>query len=183
MDFSWRFDLWFARLTPSPKNEGCVEGLVVRPSGAPHGTRVRPEEVELSPEEGVVGDSWRTHPDHSANNQVSLINIHVLDSLAGSDPERRALSGDNLQVDLDLSEENLPVGTRLSIGEAMLEISPKPHRPCRHFVARFGATAAKKVARAGRLGRRGRGVLCRVVEGGRIRVGDKIRVERVTALR
>jgi MOSC domain-containing protein YiiM len=108
---------------------------------------------------------------------VSVVNVHVIDALA-EDSEHAALCGDNLHVDLDLSEANLPTGTRLVVGSAVLEVTAKPHRPCRHFVARFGAMAAKRVARATRIGRRGRGVLCRVVRAGRIAAGDSILVER-----
>jgi MOSC domain-containing protein YiiM len=107
--------------------------------------------------------------------------VHVLRSLCDGDPERMALSGDNLQVDLDLSERNLPVGTRLMIGDALLEISPEPHRPCRSFHGRFGATGAKKVARANKTGHRGRGVLCRVLRAGTIIVGDRIELDRSAA--
>jgi MOSC domain-containing protein YiiM len=181
MDLSWRFDPWYVRLPRSPRDEGRVEALVVRPAGAPKGTRSTPEEIEVSPETGVLGDAWITYEqpaEEAGDDQVSLINVHVIRSLAGDDLAHRALSGDNLHVDLDLSEENLPPGTRLRIGQAELEISAKPHRPCASFVERYGPTAAKKVARANRKGRRGRGVLCRVLRSGRIRVGDSIQVQR-----
>lgn len=149
-----------------------MTGLVVRP--AP-GERRRVEELELDTERGVVGDYWQ---DGEPGAAVTLINTHVLASLADGDEERMALSGDNLQVDLDLSEPNLPAGTHLTIGEVVLRISEEPHRPCRSFVGRFGALAAKRVARAGRRGLRGRGVLCDVVQGGVARVGDSIYVRR-----
>lgn len=178
MDLSFRFDLWRRALPESPREAGKVEGLVVRPRGQGHGVRLRPDELRLDVEEGVVGDAWYANPERREGNQVSLINVHVLRSLCGGDPERMALSGDNLQVDLDLSESNLPVGTRLEIGDALLEITPEPHRPCRHFHERFGAGGAKKVARANKTGHRGRGVLCRVLASGTVRVGDTISVRR-----
>lgn len=181
MDFSFRFDLWRRALPASPRDRGRVEGLVVRPRGAGHGARQRPESVQVTPEEGILGDSWYESPLRREGNQISLMNVHVLRSLAGGDPERMALSGDNLQVDLDLSESNLPPGTRLGIGDALLEVTPEPHRPCRSFHERFGASGAKKVARANRTGHRGRGLLCRVLEPGTIRVGDAIEVRRVGA--
>lgn len=173
-DLSWRFDLWYARLPHSPSNEGKVRRLVTRPGP---GQRHCPSVVELSPERGVHGDRWEKERERTVDNQISLINVHVIDALALGDAERAALAGDNLHVDLDLSEENLPVGALLRIGGALLEVSPMPHRPCRHFVARFGAQGAKKVARANRRGRRGRGLLCRIVRGGEIRLGDTIYVE------
>lgn len=106
----------------------------------------------------------------------------MIESLSGGDPVRTALSGDNFQVDLDLSEANLPVGSELAIGTALLRISPLVQRPCLKFVKRFGPVAAKKVARANRMGRHGRGVLCEVVRGGVVRVGDRIVVARPAEL-
>jgi len=177
IDLSWRFDAWFEALPVSPRDVGRVERCVVRTG---RGERAIAASIDVSVELGVVGDSWSAHPHGTSGNQVSLINVHVLHSLAGGDEQRMALSGDNLHVDLELSEANLPVGSTLEIGDVVLRVSSMPHRPCRHFVERFGATAAKRVARAWRIGRRGRGVLCDVVRGGTVRVGDVIGVERAT---
>lgn len=176
MDLSFRHDPWIRRLPTSPRDEGRVAGLVVRPGD--EGARELVERARLEVGRGVVGDRWAKKERERAGNEVSLINVHLIAALTDGDPQRMALSGDNLQVDLDLSEANLPVGTRLAIGAAVLEVSPAPHRPCRSFHGRFGATAAKRVARANRLGLRGRGVLCTVLEGGDVRVGDAIRVLR-----
>lgn len=174
MDLSFRFDLWYALLPSSPKDEGKVVRCVIRPA---HDRRETPESIRVSPERGVELDRWDSDPQRRPGNQVSLVNVHVLRSLAGGE-ERMALSGDNLQVDLDLTEQNLPVGTRLSIGSALLEVSADPHRPCKKFHERFGASAVKKVVRANKRGRRGRGLLATVLQAGEIRAGDAIRVER-----
>jgi len=174
VDLSFRFDRWYDRLPRSPQDAGRVHRCVVRTGP---GRRDTPEALVLAPGEGVAGDAWKDDPHGGPGNEVSLMNVHVLRSVAGGE-ERMALSGDNLQVDLDLSEANLPAGTRLEIGEVLLRVSEQPHRPCRRFVERFGATAAKRVARANRIGRRGRGVLCTVERGGRLCVGDAIRVIR-----
>lgn len=175
MDLSFRFDLWYALLQASPKDEGRVVRCVVRPA---HDRRETPAAIRVSPERGVEFDRWDSDAARRPGNQVSLINVHVLRSLAGTE-ERMPLSGDNLQVDLELSESNLPVGTRLSIGSALLEVSADPHRPCKKFHQRFGASAVKKVVRASKKGRRGRGLLATVLRAGEIRVGDTIRVERL----
>ena len=178
MALDWRFDLWWRGLPRSPRDVGALRGIVLRPPGGASGARACVDAVTVSVAAGLEGDRWSSDPERTEQDQVALINVHVLASLAGDDPERRALSGDNLHVDLDLSEENLPVGTRLSIGGAVLEVSPQAHQPCRKFHERYGVTAVKKVLRANRRGRRGRGVLCLVRQGGELRVGDEIRVER-----
>lgn len=177
MDLSFRHDPWFRSLPRSPKDEGRVARIVVRPAAGPPGTRETPEEAEVSTD-GLVGERWPVDPHSVDGGQVSLMNVHVLRACAEGDDSRTVLSGDNLQVDLDLSEENLPVGTELHVGSAVLRVSEVPHRPCGQFLERFGRLAAKRIARANRVGLRGRGVLCRVARPGRIRVGDAIRVER-----
>ena len=178
MDFSWRFDSWFTGLPESPKVQGEVRALVLRPPGAASGVRERVDSITVSVEGGIEGDRWASDEERTGEDQISLVNIHVLQSLAGTDPDRCALSGDNLQVDLDITEENLPVGTELAIGSALLVVSPQPHMPCEKFLKRYGATAIKKVLRANRKGRRGRGVICLVVQPGCIAVGDQIHLSR-----
>ncbi len=171
-------DEWFDALPRSPKERGSVHGLVVRTG---HGLRAMPEELELVPGQGVVGDAWKSHPRAQPGNEVSLMNVHVLREVAQGDESRMALSGDNLHVDLDLSEANLPIGTRLQLGTAVVSVSALPHRPCGNFVERFGADAARQVAHANRRGQRARGVLCSVEQSGRVRRGDPIVVLRVAA--
>ncbi len=93
-------------------------------------------------------------------------------SLVAGDPERRALAGDQLYVDLDLSERNVPPGTRLRVGSALLEVTALPHRGCGKFTARFGVDAAKFVNSAVGRELNLRGINARVLEGGTVRVGD-----------
>ena len=176
MDLSWRYDRWYRRLPSSPRDEGRVERLVLRVPGE-EGTRETPDRAQVEAQ-GLVGDKWSSDPEAPDGTQVSLINVNVARAVAEGDDARSPLCGDNLHVDLDLSEQNLPVGARLEVGSVVLEVSEVPHRPCRSFLARFGATNAKRVARAGRQGLRGRGVLCRVLQPGEVRVGDAIRVRR-----
>ena len=140
LDLSFRFDLWYARLPKSPRDEGTVSMLVQRTGP---GERATPEQVEVEPGRGVLGDAWATHEHSLPGNEISLMNVHVLRSLV-DDAARMPLAGDNLLVDLELSEENLPVGTRLQAGDAVLVVSPAVHRPCAKFVERFGAGAARR---------------------------------------
>jgi MOSC domain-containing protein YiiM len=176
IDLSFRFDGWFDRLPRSPCERGEVARCVLRTGP---GQRATPESIELAAGRGAIGDAWSTHEHSLPGNEVALINVHVIRSLA-DDEAHTAMSGDTLQVDLDISEANLPVGTLLEVGEALLRVSELPHRPCAKFVKRFGPVAAKKVARANRRGLRGRGVLCSIERGGIVRIGDPIVVRRAS---
>ena len=102
------------------------------------------------------------------------MNARMIEVMA-QEPARWPLAGDQLFVDLDLSEANLPAGTRLTIGEAVIEVTPEPHTGCSKFVARFGVDAMKFVN--GSIGRplRLRGLNARVVKAGRIRKGDLVK--------
>jgi len=175
LDLSFRFDRWIDALPKSPADSGRVERLVLRTG---RGERATPQRVELRVGGGIVGDTWAGHEHALPENEVALMNVHVLRAVCAGDEARMALAGDNLLVDLDLSEVNLPVGSRLHVGEAVLRVASLPHRPCDKFVQRFGARAAKRIARANRRGLRGRGVLCTIERGGGVAVGDTIRVER-----
>jgi MOSC domain-containing protein YiiM len=137
------------------------------------------EEATIDAAGGLVGDNWATKPSlkTGAPNplaQLTLMNARVSALLASDDDAHRALSGDQLHVDLDLSDENLPPGTRLRIGDALIEITEEPHHGCGKFSARFGVEAMKFVN--GKLGRELnlRGVNARVVSGGVVRRGDAI---------
>ena len=179
MDLSFRHDLWWALLPRSPRDGGRVELCVVRPA---HGERQIVESLQLTPGRGATGDHWHEDPERSPGSEVALINAHVARAVA-RDRDHPGHTGDNLHVDLDLSELNLPVGTRLALGDVVLEVSADIHRPCKSFHDRFGKLAAQRVARANRRGLRGRGVLCRVVAGGAITVGMPIRVLRQESVR
>lgn len=134
----------------------------------------------LDPAVGLAGDNWlargcRLSPDGSAivDMQVTVMNIRVAELVAGS-RHRVPLAGDQLYVDLDLSIENLPPGTMLAIGSAVVQVSLAPHLGCKKFVERFGPEAMKFVN--SRLGRqlRLRGMNVRIIRGGTVRVGDVV---------
>lgn len=166
-------------LRESPKDDGRLEMIVRRPVV---GEREVLDEGELDLSEGLVGDSWsRRGSNKSADKtqphpemQLNVMNTRVLALVAG-DRSRWPLAGDQLLVDLDLSGENLPAGTRLAIGEAIIEVTSVPHTGCGKFVQRFGVDAMKFVN--GTVGRQLnlRGINARVVQPGRIRPGDSVR--------
>jgi len=138
-------------------------------------------EALLDPVVGLVGDNWQVRgsgmtEDGSAHPemQLNIMNTRVISLIAG-EPERWQLAGDQLYIDLDLSEDNLPPGTRLGIGEAVIEVSPIPHRGCQKFSGRFGLDALRFVnSEAGR-SLHLRGINAKVVSGGTIRQGDSVR--------
>jgi MOSC domain-containing protein YiiM len=160
----------------APASEGTVELVVRRPA---EGEREVLDEGILDIREGLVGDDWvrrktsRGHPPHPGA-QLTLMNARVIALLAGDDRDRWALAGDQLYVDLDLRPENLPPGTRLAVGTAVVEVTEVPHTGCAKFTERFGHDAIRfvngKPGRALRL----RGMYARIVEGGTVRPGDKV---------
>jgi MOSC domain-containing protein YiiM len=157
----------------SPSEEGSVELIVRRPQVE---EREVLEQGELTLEEGLVGDCWATRS-ASANRkaQVTLTNSRATDLIAGGDRERWALAGDQFYVDFDLSDENLPAGTRIAIGSAVLEVTDIPHTGCGKYTARFGADARAFVNSPEGLALNLRGINTRVVEPGTVRRGDAVR--------
>jgi MOSC domain-containing protein YiiM len=133
---------------------------------------------------GVIGDNWLTRgssstPDGQSDPraQVTVANWRALLAVAGS-AERVPLAGDQLYVDLNLSSDNLPTGTQLLIGSAVLEVSDKPHPGCAKFRARFGGSALRFVNTGPGKELRLRGINTRVARPGVMRVGDVVRVVR-----
>jgi hypothetical protein len=163
------------RILDSPRDQGVVVLLVRRPAV---GRRELPAEAPLDLASGLVGDNWldrgsRSTPDGSADpqRQVTVMNARVAELVAGG-TERMPLAGDQLYLDLDISVVNLPAGSLLAVGDAVLEVSDVPHLGCAKFVERFGEDAMRFVnSRAGRQLRL-RGMNTRVVQPGIIRVGD-----------
>jgi MOSC domain-containing protein YiiM len=86
------------------------------------------------------------------------------------------LFGDNLFVDLDLSAENLPEGTRLRVGEAEVVMTAEPHNGCKKFDGRFGRDALRFVQAKPTRYSNLRGVYWRVIAAGEAAVGDAVRV-------
>jgi hypothetical protein len=161
----------------SPAGSGRLE-LIVRRPGVDGRESVA--EAELDRDEGLVGDGWRVRgsrrtPDGAAHRgrQVTVMNSRLAALVAGTE-ERWALAGDQLYVDLDLSGDNLPPGTRLAVGEAVLEVSDQPHLGCEKFAARFGREALHFVNSATGRALNLRGVNTSVVVSGTVRVGDTV---------
>jgi MOSC domain-containing protein YiiM len=109
--------------------------------------------------------------------QLNLMNARAIDLIAGG-KSRWHLAGDQLFVDLDLSGTNLPPGTRLAIGSAVIEVTAVPHTGCKKFTARFGLEAMKFVNSPVGRELNLRGINAKVVTGGTIVVGDRIEIVR-----
>jgi MOSC domain-containing protein YiiM len=161
----------------SPTEVGRLDLIVRRPAVD---ERELLDHGELDAAVGLVGDTWierssRRTPDGSAHPdmQVTLINARA-SALFAVDPERRPLAGDQLHVDLHLGSANLPAGTRLAIGDAVIEVTDQPHTGCQKFSARFGLDALRLVNSDAGRELRLRGLNARVVQGGTITVGDDV---------
>lgn len=163
-------DAGLHEIEAAPAEVGRLEMIVARPSVDER--RVL-EQGTLDSLVGLVGDSWATRRRPDLEAQVTLMSSRVIALLAGT-RDLWPLAGDQLYVDFDLSRANVPPGTELEIGSAVLAITAEPHLPCRKFKARFGADAMRFL-----LTERGRelqlrGVNARVVRAGTIAVGDRI---------
>jgi len=168
-----------AHIREAPADSGVVEMIVRRPD-----TEAREvlSVATLDVDEGLVGDNWKARGSRKTEDgnahplmQLNLMNARATQLIAG-ERERWPLAGDQFYVDLDLSDENLPPGTRLQIGSAEVEVTGEPHLGCKKFSARFGRDAMlfvnSEVGKQLNL----RGINARVIEGGEVKVGDRVTV-------
>jgi len=162
-------------LRQTPKDDGVLHLIVRRPEVD---QREVLDEAELDVTVGLIGDNWKVRgsrktPDGSAHPemQINIMNSRVT-ALVAQEQERWALAGDQLYIDMDLSKENLPAGSRIAVGSAVLEVSPLPHTGCHKFVSRFGLEAMQFVNSD--LGKQMclRGINAKVVQGGTVKVGQ-----------
>jgi hypothetical protein len=161
----------------SPADHGTLELIVARPSTD---ARTVLDDAVLDVALGLVGDNWVDRPSRKMNDlsahpdmQLNLMNARAAALVCGS-LDRWPLAGDQLFVDLDLSSTSLPAGTRLSLGDAEIEITAMPHRGCAKFAERFGRDTLRLVNSAVGRELNLRGVNAKVVRGGKIRRGDEV---------
>jgi hypothetical protein len=166
------------QILASPRDDGRVDLIVRRPA-----VDERETVTEATPDtvEGLVGDCWRARgsgstADGSANPkaQLTLMNARVA-ALVAVTPDRISLAGDQFFVDFDLTAANVPPGTRLALGDAVIEVSDEPHMGCRKFFDRFGNDAHRFVNSKEDRELHFRGINAFVVTGGTVRAGDTIR--------
>lgn len=159
----------------APRDHGVLEMIVCRPAV---NERKMLFEAELNVAEGLIGDSWLSRGNYRGgladpDCQINIMNSRVA-SLVAQDRERWPLAGDQLYVDLDLSDENLPPGSQIAIGTAILEVTAEPHTGCKKFTSRYGSDATKFVNSPEGKKLHLRGINARVVQAGLIRTGDTI---------
>lgn len=170
-------DAGLAHIREAPSDDGELRLIVRRPS---EGEREVLDEGVLDLESGLVGDDWGPRGDRRSEEraasvlaQLTIMNSRVLELIAGP-VDRWPLAGDQLYADFDLSADNLPPGTRLAVGEAVVEVTAKPHTGCGKFIRRFGLAAQRWVNSETGTRLRLRGVNTRIVKPATIRVGDRI---------
>ncbi len=171
---------FLSTLDEAPRVVGTLRAVIVRPAV---GQREVLQVGHLDVDEGLVGDTWRERgsrrtPDGSAHPDMQLnLMSHRLVEFIAQDPEREALAGDQMFVDLDLSHEHLPAWSELHIGGtagAVIIVTDQPHNGCGKFIARFGKEAMTFVNGPEGKPRRLRGLCARVVRAGTVRPGDEV---------
>lgn len=160
-------------LPPAPKDEGRVVALFASPGT---NQRIAHERAALTAAGGMQQDCWSEKRNPKANQQLATMQGPVAELLANG--QGLSMFGDNLFLDLDLSTPNLPAGTRLRAGSALLEVTPEPHDGCRKFKARFGSSALRLVSHKQTRDRNLRGIYLKVIEDGEVAAGDPVRVIR-----
>lgn len=158
-------------LPAAPRDEGTVELMVAR---GPEGQRALLEEALLTVEGGMPGDRWADDDRYGPAYQLATTRADVARLIANGQPLQ--LHGDNLYLNLDLSTDNLPEGTIVKLGDATLRVTEQAHNGCKKWAQRFGLDAMQLNLDAAFRAMRIRGMYFRVVENGRVRVGDAVRV-------
>lgn len=158
-----------AALSPAPTDRGTVDRLVART--ADYG-RVVHDVVRLTVAGGMPGDRFVDQTKYGPEAQLATMRTDFARVVANGQPLE--LHGDNLFLSLDLSDENLPAGSRLRVGEALLEVTPKAHNGCKKWAQRFGLAPMRLNMSARFRPRHLRGIYLRVVEDGECAVGDPV---------
>lgn len=167
-----------ATIRSSPRDAGTVELIVCRPA---KNERRELEEGTLDLALGLVGDNWaareqakRKGAPITSECQLNLMNARAIAAIA-RDRARWSMAGDQFYVDFDLSYANVPPGTQLALGEAIIEVTAEPHLGCAKFRDRFGSAAVAFVNSPEGKELNARGINARVVKAGKVKRGASIR--------
>ena len=161
----------------APKDNGVVETLCYRPD---FGKRIFPNDITVIPNQGVVGDRWKEkswltleNGEPDPRNQICILGKRVLDCV-WVDRDNTPHPGDTIITDMDFSEANLPTGSLLKVGETILEVSDYFNNACGKWHQRYGQAAYDWINISENIPMRLRGVLCKVIQGGKIVLGDRL---------
>jgi MOSC domain-containing protein YiiM len=160
-----------AELPAPPREHGSLSLIVARHAD---GTRHTHDQIELTPAAGVSGDRWGRLLADKPEMQLTAIRRDVAEVIGNGQP--LTVFGDNLFVDLAIAADDLPIGSRLRLGEALVEVSPMPHDGCAKFKQRFGTDALRLVSGKARRHENLRGIYWTTIEPGLVAVGDAISV-------
>jgi len=155
----------------APTDRGRVVLIMRRRQG---GRRETPDRIQVTRTAGLPGDAWGRQTEPKPEGQITVMQHDVAELIANGQP--LVLFGDNLILELDLSRGNLPLGSRVRVGQATLEVTPKAHNGCHKFRARFGSDALRFVSKPDLRHRNLRGIYMRVVEDGEVALGDPVEV-------
>ena len=158
-------------LPPLPADSGNLRMIVRRPAV---NLREQLTKTRLTVDEGLPGDAWGRNPKRLPDAQLAVMQWDVAELIANG--QSLTLFGDNLFVDFDISVANLPIGSRLRVGTAVVEVTPMPHDGCSKFKARFGMDAFRFVWEASTRDQNLRGTYWKVVEPGDIHEGAGINI-------
>lgn len=167
----------FDIIKESPSIEGILQLIVIRPEVD---QRKELDEGVLDEKQGLIGDNWATRRSSRTRNgsahpdmQINIMNSRVIELISQQRSDWK-MAGDQLFVDFDLSKTNVPPGTRLAVGEAILEVTPLPHTGCKKFAQRYGVDALKFISTPSGREWQLRGINAKVVTSGPIKVGDRV---------
>lgn len=167
-----------AGVIDAAKDQGAVRLVVRRPG---KGQREVLAQGELDTELGLVGDDWINRPGMNSDKpspyaQVTVMSAQAAELISGDpEPEPWAQCGDQLYIDLDISQSNMPPSTRIGIGDAVLEVQAEPHTGCAQFRGWWGSEALRFINTERGRELRMRGVNTVVIQSGTVRPGDTAR--------
>jgi len=157
----------------APKDAAPVAQLCFRPD---YGLRTFPERLVLTRAGGIPGERWAKAPwmrlaDGAPDPriQVSILPARIRDLVCGD----RLHPGDPVIADIDVTHANMPVGTLLQLGTAVVRVSDAFNDACVKWKVRYGVEAKEWVVAHPEL--RLRGILCSIEQDGEVRLGDVIR--------
>lgn len=170
-------DAALTHILDAPKVSAPIDMLCFRPD---YGVRSFPDRIQVSVARGIEGerwlrDPWLKLPDGRPDPriQISVLPKRVAD-LCWRNRDVSPHPGDTLIADLDMTSANMPVGTRLQVGSAVIEVSDVFNNGCAKWYAQYGADSVKWINHRPHRPLRLRGILCRVVVDGEIRKSDLI---------